>query len=82
MAENASLLKQVYSSPPGSADDNRDSVYCGTIDSRDGGKTWETPSIEQLVSFPKETWLIENSVVQMLDDGLDAVVDCDAQRDR
>ena len=72
MAENASLLKQVYSSPPGSADDNRDSVYCGTIDSRDGGKTWETPSIEQLVSFPKETWLIENSVVQMLDDGLDA----------
>ena len=72
MAENASLLKKVYSSPPGSADDNRDSVYCGTIDSRDGGKTWETPPIEQLVSFPKETWLIENSVVQMLDDGFDA----------
>lgn len=64
MEENASLKKKVYHSPPGSRDDDSESVYSGTIDSHDGGKTWEAPRIKQLVKFPEHTWLIENSVLR------------------
>jgi hypothetical protein len=64
MAENASLLKKVYHSPMGSTDDNNESVYSGTIDSFDEGETWKTPTMDKLIKFPENTWLIENSVVR------------------
>jgi len=54
----------VYHSPMGSTDDNNESVYSGTIDSFDGGETWKTPTIDELIKFPEHTWLIENSVVR------------------